>query len=170
MNSDTAQLLIGSKHNKGSIVITDKLWIYYAPWCWNQIGFYTDKIKTKKNKKKNNLKIVCDRLNEYLDNKIQFIDSYEKDIKKILNDVKSMHPKAKHFPYAYILGTTAGKTDDKEPHNSAGMQIYNILNYNNLNSHLLIIIRYFGGTKLGASNLLRTYLEVAKNTVKKITN
>lgn len=94
----------------------------------------------------------------------------EKDIKKILNDVKSMHPKAKHFPYAYILGSTAGKTDDKEPHNSAGMQIYNILNYNNLNSHLLIIIRYFGGTKLGAGNLLRTYLEVAKNTVKKITN
>ena len=94
----------------------------------------------------------------------------EKDIKKILNDIKSIHPKAKHFPYAYILGTTAGKTDDKEPHNSAGMQIYNILNYNNLNSHLLIIIRYFGGTKLGASNLLRTYLEVAKNTVKKITN
>ena len=44
------------------------------------------------------------------------------------------------------------------------------LNYNNLNSHLLIIIRYFGGTKLGAGNLLRTYLEVAKNTVKKITN
>ena len=94
----------------------------------------------------------------------------EKDIKKILNEVKSIHPKAKHFPYAYILGTTAGKTDDKEPHNSAGMQIYNILNYNNLNSHLLIIIRYFGGTKLGAGNLLRTYLEVAKNTVKKITN
>lgn len=30
-------------------LITDKLWIYYAPWCWNQIGFYTDKIKTKKN-------------------------------------------------------------------------------------------------------------------------
>lgn len=94
----------------------------------------------------------------------------EKDIKKILNDVKSMYPKAKHFPYAYILGSTAGKTDDKEPHNSAGMQIYNILNYNNLNSHLLIIIRYFGGTKLGAGNLLRTYLEVAKNTAKKITN
>ncbi len=94
----------------------------------------------------------------------------EEDIKKILNDVKSMHPKAKHFPYAYILGSIAGKTDDKEPHNSAGMQIYNILNYNNLNSHLLIIVRYFGGTKLGAGNLLRTYLEVAKNTVKKITN
>ena len=94
----------------------------------------------------------------------------EKDIKKILNDVKSMHPKAKHFPYAYILGTTAGKTDDKEPHNSAGMQIYNQLIYHNLNSHLIVIVRYFGGTKLGAGNLLRTYLTCAKNVIENNIN
>ena len=92
------------------------------------------------------------------------------DIKIIIDELKKEHKKAKHIVYAYKFGNTAGKTDDKEPHNSAGMQIYNILNYNNLNSHLLIIIRYFGGTKLGASNLLRTYLEVAKNVTKKITN
>ena len=45
------------------------------------------KIKTEEDKKKNNLKIVCDRLNEYLDNKITFIDSYEKDIKKIIESI-----------------------------------------------------------------------------------
>ena len=94
----------------------------------------------------------------------------EKDIKKILNEVKSIHPKAKHFPYAYILGTTAGKTDDKEPHNSAGMQIYNQLIYHNLNSHLIVIVRYFGGTKLGAGNLLRTYLTCAKNVIENNIN
>ena len=107
--------------------------------------------------------------------KSKFIGLYFKvnnknEIDNILNCIYKEHKKARHFPYAYKIDTLIKKTDDKEPHNSAGMQIYNILNYNNLNSHLLIIVRYFGGTKLGAGNLLRTYLEVAKITVKKITN
>ena len=89
----------------------------------------------------------------------------EDEIKIILEDLKNIHPKARHMPYAYIINNIAKKTDDKEPHNSAGMQIYNQLIYNNLNHHLLVVIRYFGGTKLGAGNLLRTYLECAKNTI-----
>ena len=92
----------------------------------------------------------------------------EDEVKEILNNIKKEHPKAKHIPYAYIIYNVAKKTDDKEPHNSAGMQIYNQLIYNNLNHHLLVIIRYFGGTKLGAGNLLRAYLECAKNTVTSI--
>lgn len=89
----------------------------------------------------------------------------EDEIKALLNEIKNLHPKAKHFPYAFILNAIAGKSDDKEPHNSAGIQIYNQLVYHNLNHHLLIIVRYFGGTKLGASNLLRTYLLCAKNCI-----
>ena len=89
----------------------------------------------------------------------------EEEIKKILINLNNEHPKAKHMPYSYIINNTAKKTDDKEPHNSAGVQIYNQLIYNHLDHHLLVIIRYFGGTKLGASNLLRVYLECAKNTV-----
>lgn len=84
---------------------------------------------------------------------------------QILDDLKKEHHKAKHFPYAYIINNIAKKTDDKEPFNSAGIQIYNQLLKNNLSSHMLIIIRYFGGTKLGASNLLRTYLNVAIKTI-----
>ena len=89
----------------------------------------------------------------------------EDEIKNILDVLKKEHSKARHMPYAYIVNSIAKKTDDKEPHNSAGMQIYNQLIYNNLDHHLLVIIRYFGGTKLGASNLLRAYLECAKNTI-----
>ena len=89
----------------------------------------------------------------------------EDEIKKILEDLKNKHQKAKHMPYAYIINNVAKKTDDKEPHNSAGIQIYNQLIYNKFDHHLLVIIRYFGGTKLGASNLLRAYLECAKNTI-----
>ena len=88
------------------------------------------------------------------------------EINIILSDLKKEHKKARHIPYAYILGNIAKKTDDKEPHNTAGIQIYNELVRNNLNKHLLVIVRYFGGTKLGASNLLRAYLECAKNCIK----
>lgn len=89
------------------------------------------------------------------------------EVKSILEDLKNKHSKARHMPYAFIIDNIAKKTDDKEPHNTAGMQIYNQLVYNNLNHHLLVIIRYYGGTKLGAGNLLRTYLECAKGTINK---
>ncbi len=89
----------------------------------------------------------------------------ESEIKTLLNNIKREHPKAKHFPYAFIFNALAGKSDDKEPHNSAGIQIYNQLIYHELNHHLLIIVRYFGGTKLGASNLLRAYLLCAQKCI-----
>lgn len=89
----------------------------------------------------------------------------EDEVKIIFENLKKEHPKARHMPYAYIMGNTARKSDDKEPHNTAGIQLYNLLNINNLNHHLLVVIRYFGGTKLGASNLLRAYLTCGKNTI-----
>ena len=89
----------------------------------------------------------------------------ENEVKEILAYLKNEHTKARHLPYAYIVNNTAKKSDDKEPHNTAGIQIYNQLVFNNLNHHLLVIIRYFGGIKLGASNLLRAYLTCAKNTI-----
>lgn len=92
----------------------------------------------------------------------------EQEVKDILNTLKKEHPKARHMPYAYVLGSTARKSDDKEPHNTAGIQIYNQLINNGLNHHLLVIIRYFGGTKLGAGNLLRTYLKSAKSIIEHI--
>ncbi|MBE6156024.1 MAG: YigZ family protein [Firmicutes bacterium] len=87
------------------------------------------------------------------------------EVKIILESLKKEHSKARHMPYAYIIGNTAKKTDDKEPHNTAGIQIYNQLIINNLDHHLLVIIRYYGGTKLGAGNLLRTYLSCAKECI-----
>ena len=107
---------------------------------------------------------------EYTEKKSKFIGylykiENEDDVKEILSSLKKEHPKARHMPHAYILKNTAKKTDDKEPHNTAGIQIYNQLVYNNLNSHLLVVIRYFGGTKLGAGPLLRAYLNCAKNTI-----
>lgn len=79
------------------------------------------------------------------------------EIKEILKNIKYEHKKAKHIVYAYKFGSTAGKSDDKEPSGTAGTPLYNLLEMNNINNKLLIVVRYFGGVKLGASPLLRAY-------------
>ena len=92
------------------------------------------------------------------------VDSIE-DVKTILASLKEEHKKARHIPYAYKLLNTAGKSDDKEPTNTAGLPIYNILERKNLNNCLIAVVRYFGGTKLGAGGLLRAYVEAANNAI-----
>lgn len=84
------------------------------------------------------------------------IDQLE-DIKAILNELKEEHKKAKHIVYAYKFENTAGKSDDKEPTGTAGTPLYNLLEMNNLNNKLVVVVRYFGGTKLGAGPLMRAY-------------
>lgn len=79
------------------------------------------------------------------------------EIKNILENTRSEHKKAKHIVYAYKFGSTAGKSDDKEPSGTAGTPLYNLLEMNNINNKLLIVVRYFGGVKLGAGPLLRAY-------------
>lgn len=91
------------------------------------------------------------------------IDSKE-DVLSILDSVKSDNKGYRHIPYAYYLKNTASKSDDKEP-GGIGMSFLNILERNKLDSHLLLVVRYYGGTKLGASNLLRTYSKAANNCI-----
>lgn len=93
------------------------------------------------------------------------IDSKE-DVLSILDSVKSNNKGYRHIPYAYYLKNTASKSDDKEP-GGIGMSFLNILERNKLDSHLLLVVRYYGGTKLGASNLLRTYSKAANECINK---
>ena len=93
------------------------------------------------------------------------IDNKE-EVLSILDSVKSNNKGYKHIPYAYYLKNTASKSDDKEP-GGIGMSFLNILERNKLDSHLLLVVRYYGGTKLGASNLLRTYSKAANNCINK---
>lgn len=88
------------------------------------------------------------------------------EIKIILNKLKNEHKKARHIVYAYKFGNTAGKSDDKEPSGTAGLPLYNLLEMNNLNNKLLVVVRYFGGTKLGAGPLMRAYKTCGNNTIK----
>lgn len=93
------------------------------------------------------------------------IDSTD-DAKNILEELKKEHKKARHIPYAYKVANTAKKSDDKEPSNTAGLPIYNILERKNLHNHLVAVVRYFGGVKLGAGGLLRAYAEAANEATK----
>lgn len=95
-------------------------------------------------------------------NKSKFIAYYyeldtKEDIKIIIDELKKEHKKAKHIVYAYKFGNTAGKTDDKEPSGTAGLPLYNLLEVNNLNNKMIVVVRYFGGIKLGAGPLMRAY-------------
>lgn len=88
------------------------------------------------------------------------------EVQDILTSLKKEHKKARHMPYAYKIDNNVKKSDDKEPSGTAGLPILNIIEKNNLNNCLIIVIRYFGGIKLGAGGLLRAYSNAAKDTIK----
>jgi len=92
----------------------------------------------------------------------------EIDLKKNLEKVRTEHPKATHHCYAFRLGISGENyraNDDGEPNGSAGLPIYNQLLAHELTNILVIVVRYYGGTKLGVSGLVKAYKESAKMTL-----
>ncbi|HBA37687.1 MAG TPA: proline dipeptidase [Firmicutes bacterium] len=87
------------------------------------------------------------------------------DVDSILSSLKVEHKKARHIPYAYKIGPYAKKTDDKEPSGTAGTPIWNVIERKNLDNILIVVVRYFGGTKLGSGPLLRAYSKAASDLV-----
>ena len=90
------------------------------------------------------------------------------ELKETLQKIQNLHPKATHHCYAYRMGLNGENyriNDDGEPSGSAGLPIYNQLLANDITNVLLIIVRYFGGTKLGVSGLVKAYKENAKATI-----
>lgn len=94
------------------------------------------------------------------------IDKKE-DVDFILNEVKNTYKKATHYCYGYILDDIQKSNDDNEPSNTAGLPILNVLQKNNLNHILAIVVRYFGGIKLGAGGLCRAYSKSVIEALKK---
>lgn len=92
----------------------------------------------------------------------------ENDVQKYLEEIWEKHPKATHHCYAYRLGIDGKKyraNDDGEPSGSAGLPIYNQLLAHGITNVLLVVVRYYGGTKLGVSGLVKIYKESAKETL-----
>lgn len=84
------------------------------------------------------------------------VDSLD-EVNNIIELLKKEHKKARHIVYAYKIDGIEKKFDDGEPSGTAGMPLYNIINKKDLNHTLLVVVRYFGGIKLGAGGLLRAY-------------
>lgn len=100
--------------------------------------------------------------NEIIVNKSKFITKLikinnEEEAKEKLELLKREYKDATHYCYAYITGNIKRFNDDGEPGGTAGMPILNVLENNNLTNILGVVIRYFGGIKLGAGGLVRAY-------------
>ena len=89
----------------------------------------------------------------------------EEDFKPILADLRKEHKKARHIVYAYRAGMKSKSCDDGEPKGTAGHPLLELLYKKDLVDVALLVVRYFGGTKLGAGRLLRTYLQAGINAV-----
>lgn len=84
----------------------------------------------------------------------------EQEVKLHLETLKKQHHAARHWCYAYQLGTettTFRANDDGEPNNSAGMPIYGQIQSFNVTNILIVVVRYFGGVKLGVGGLINAY-------------
>jgi len=88
----------------------------------------------------------------------------EEDIKNCLEVVKLEHHSARHHCYAWRLGHDASRyrtNDDGEPSNTAGPPILGVLKSNSITNVLVVVVRYFGGTKLGVGGLIDAYRTAA---------
>lgn len=88
------------------------------------------------------------------------------EINNILKELKKAHKDSTHICYAYIINGQEKCYDDGEPSGTAGLPILNILKKNNLTNILAVVIRYFGGVKLGAGGLVRSYSNSVNETLK----
>jgi len=92
----------------------------------------------------------------------------ETSVKDFLEFLRKKHHTARHFCYAWQLGTESVRfraNDDGEPSNSAGMPIYGQIQSFDVTNILVVSVRYFGGTKLGVGGLINAYRASARLTL-----
>lgn len=87
------------------------------------------------------------------------------EIKDLIKSAKETYPKARHYLYAYQFDKVNKSNDDGEP-GAIAKGFHSLAKNYDLTNYLIIVVRYFGGVKLGASRLLRTYLNVTNEALK----
>lgn len=101
-----------------------------------------------------------------------FVVKTEADVKEHLQELRKKHYDARHHVYAYILGADKASwraNDDGEPSGSSGKPIHGQLLSYDLTNTLIVVVRYFGGTKLGIPGLINAYRSAAKDAIEQAT-
>lgn len=101
--------------------------------------------------------------------RVHHIESREQALALVAN-ANADHPDARHVCWAYLLGnpqsaSNAAANDDGEPSGTAGKPILNVIQHKGIGDVLVIVIRYFGGIKLGAGGLVRAYGGAAEQSL-----
>lgn len=91
--------------------------------------------------------------------------------KSFIQSLKNKYPDARHHCYGFIAGapdnsSAYGFSDDNEPSGTAGMPIFTNIRHSHIGEITIVVVRYFGGTKLGTGGLARAYGEAAKQVIK----
>lgn len=92
----------------------------------------------------------------------------ESEVKQLIDPLRKKHFNAVHFCYAFQIGTdklSFRANDDGEPSNSAGAPIYGQIQSHGLTNLLVVVVRFFGGTKLGVGGLISAYRTAAQMTL-----
>lgn len=92
--------------------------------------------------------------------------SSPKEVRPLWAVIKKEHPKARHLPYAWRFLPQSGSSDDGEPKGTAGRPLLDLLAKCELDRVLLVVVRYFGGTLLGAARLLKTFRAAGTMVIK----
>jgi uncharacterized YigZ family protein len=94
--------------------------------------------------------------------------SSEEEIKSVQHDLRKKYYDARHHVYAFVLGadkTFYRASDDGEPSNSSGMPVLGQIRSFELTNILIVVVRYFGGTKLGVPGLINAYKSAARDAL-----
>jgi len=98
--------------------------------------------------------------------------THENEVKEILKDLRKKYYDARHHVYAFRLGAdlkTYRCSDDGEPSNSSGPPVLGQIQSNELTNILIVVVRFFGGTKLGVPGLINAYRSAAADAIENNT-
>ena len=113
---------------------------------------------------------------EFLEKKSRFISRIiptddPEVIRSIIRETRKEHLQSRHVVWAYILGDSRsifGMSDDGEPHGTAGKPVLEVLKGSGMTDILVLVIRYFGGIKLGTGGLVSAYTRAAQDVLKQV--
>ena len=142
-------------------------WIFIGYFIYHSFNINLSQIHTYKTLKTRSESLMKEKGSKFFG--YAFPVSDEEEVKLCLEELRVKHNDARHHCYGYRLGIGTEEryraNDDGEPSNSAGKPIYGQLLSTDITNVLIVVVRYFGGVKLGVGGLISAYKLSAKETI-----